>query len=517
MAKKQQNMKRVKPLFSLVNQFAGGSLALYLFGVVLPVLLLVIVGFVTLYQHGYLVYFLAFLAVVSALSLAARWWQARKQQAVQIELKNYVEPLGDWSQAEQAIWERLNASILQKLESNNDWYALQEHGIALALEVASEYGKKELDFTVPEGLQLIEEVSRQYRKVLYQMAPGVDVMTVSHLKRLYDIQHKHGKTAKEIYRYGTGLWRAVRMVNPTTAMLSEIRRKVLSGMTDHAKASLQHNAQRALLQEVVKVCINLYSGRFVVETSGSDASKASLADLARTPEALEPVRVVLVGQASAGKSSLVNALLKDMQAETDPLPSTGEVRAYACAVDGVEELRLIDMPGLDGSKKALDNAFEQITQADLVLWVLKANQSARQLDAALQEKLAAFYAENISRKKPVVLALLNQVDRLPPANEWAPPYDLTDTSSAKVKIINEAIAYNRTILPVADAIYPLALPEGQTTFGLAQLEAEIQSQYENAKTVQRNRRRADAKKAEGMAGQVKRLFKGGKEVAKWLV
>src|SRR5699024_9540587 len=418
----------------------------------------------------------------------------------------------DWSAHEMHIWHTLNASITQKLAHNSDWLALREHGLALALDVAQAYGKQELDFTVPEGLQLLEEISRRYRHVLHEHVPMVDKISIAQGKKLYQVHDRYGAIAKEVYQYGMLAWRALRMSNPVTGIAGELRGKLLGAMSEQAYANLQANAQRALLQEVVKVCMDLYSGRFVME----DPLAAAAGNVQTTP--LGPVRVCVVGQVNAGKSSLVNALLQAMQAEVDALPATEGTQVYPCVMEGEEQLRLVDTAGLDGSDAALRNACAEITRADIVLWVLKANQPARQLDQQLKEEMAAFYAQpqHISQQQPVCIAVLNQVDLLPPVQEWAPPYQLEDDSSAKVRTMQTALTHNREALGIS-IMHPLALPPQKPWFGLPALQAEIQAQFEQAQNVQLNRRRTSGKAAEGWAKQTLRLFKGSKEVAKGLL
>src|SRR5699024_4082079 len=117
-------------------------------------------------------------------------------------------------------------------------------------------------------------------------------------KFAYELQDKHGSTVKNLYQFGASAWRLLRLANPSTAVLSEIRNKLLGSMTDQAYTNLQYNAKRAFLQEVVKVCINLYSGRFVVETSRVQGSQIHQRDAERLALPLEPVRVAVVGQVS---------------------------------------------------------------------------------------------------------------------------------------------------------------------------------------------------------------------------
>ena len=513
-------MNKIKKTIGFLNGHGNRLLAISVIGFIFPLLLLSGFGLYAIYTQGYAIHFVLVLLISSLLIAIPRWVLQRKYktQASHLEDESLVEPSADWSQAEQHIWEELNASITQKLQQNNHWSALKDHGLVLALEVAQAYGKQELDFTVPEGLTMLEEISRRYRKVLNEHIPAIDKISISQAKKLYDFHDKYGSAAKETYKYGMLAWRALRMTNPITGLASELRGKLLGSMSDQAFASVQSNAKRAFLQEVVKVCIDLYSGRFVIEQGQIGNSQVHQQDTTRLALPTEPVRVCLVGQVSAGKSSLVNALIHNMGAEQDALPSTNTVAVYPCVIDGEEQLRLIDMAGLDGSDSALEEAFKEITQSDLVLWVLKANQPSRQLDIELQNKLDAFYddKEHISRKKPKMIGVLNQVDKLKPTHEWAPPYDLNDLTNAKAKTINDALAFNRLTLRF-DKIYPLALPEDKASYGLAQLEAEIQAQFEHAKNVQLNRRRTDSKPRAGFRGQTKRLFKAGKKVAKHLI
>lgn len=510
-------MNKINNTFRFLNGHANRLLTLSVVGFIFPLLLLSGVGLYAIITHGYIHYFVLVLLLSSLLIAIPRWILQKqyKRPATHIAEESLVDPSPDWSEEERRIWDNLNASINQKLQQNNDWLALKDHGLALALEVAQAYGKQELDFTVPEGLTMLEEISRRYRKVLNEHLPAIDKISISQAKRLYDFHDKYGAAAKETYKYGMLAWRALRMTNPITGLASEIRGKLLGSMSDQALAAMQNKAKRALLQEVVKVGIDLYSGRFVIEQSQVGNSKVYQQDDTQLAIPPEPVRVCLVGQVSVGKSSLVNALIKSMGAEQDPLPSTHTVGVYPCVIDGEEQLRLIDMAGLDGSQTALKNTLTEITQSDLVLWVFKANQPSRQLDIALQQQLDAFYADkkNISRKKPQIIGVLNQVDKLKPIHQWAPPYHLNDNANAKVKNINDALAFNRSTLGLTN-LYPLALPENKPSWGLDSLEAEIQAQYEHAKNVQLNRRRTDSQSTAGFKGQSKRLFKAGKRVAK---
>ena len=113
---------------------------------------------------------------------------------------------------------------------------------------------------------------------------------------------------------------------------------------------------------------------------------------------------------------------------------------------------------------------KQMAQSDIVLWVLKANQPARKSDAILRQQFEEYYQqeENRSRKKPKIIMVLNQVDRLSPAMEWQPPYDLASTQSPKGKTIKAALDYNTEQLIPDDAVV-VAMPPNDQPYNMDSL------------------------------------------------
>jgi len=177
---------------------------------------------------------------------------------------------------------------------------------------------------------------------------------------------------------------------------------------------------------------------------------------------------------------------------------------------------LVDLPGLDGSEKTSKTVLKHVTNADMVLWVLKANQSSRQLDRQFMLRLDEFYAhkDNLHRKRPVFTGILNQVDKLKPLAEWSPPYDLAQSDSAKVVTINKAIDYNQKLLNF-DTIIPTSFSTESKTWGQESLAQLIANNVDESINVQRNRQRLEGRN-NGASEQLKRVFKGGKSLFKTL-
>jgi len=152
-----------------------------------------------------------------------------------------------------------------------------------------------------------------------------------------------------------------------------------------------------------------------------------------------------------------------------------------------------------------------------VLWVLKANQSARGLDKQLNDEFKLFYADpkNVSSKKPTVISVVNQVDKLKPLAEWQPPYDLENPIDAKAKIISEAVAYNRTLLH-PDIALPLSISTDKEHFGVEALKQTLVDGIEEANNVQRNRQRMEAmKRGVSFQQQLGRVVNVGRKVKRY--
>ncbi|UPR50932.1 50S ribosome-binding GTPase [Vibrio cyclitrophicus] len=426
-----------------------------------------------------------------------------------------VKASDEWSQAELLIWNDSKHYVRQQLSNEIEWGNLDQTGLEVLEFVAKKFDKKSLDFSIPEGLKLFEEVSRRYKLVVKEHIPGIEYLKVSYIKAGYEAYDKYGELGQKIFKaaiWGNHLKNLY--LNPLKVISDLGREQATSTMTKGVVDDMQYAAKQALLDEVAAVAIDLYSGRFSIEDEALKASDVSELDEQRFAPELEPVRIVLVGQTSSGKSSLINALKQELVAEVDVLPSTDSSTVYNAFVDD-NDVRVVDLQGLDGNPKTEALMLKEMTQADVVLWVLKANQSARELDKQLKGKFDAFYEEpkNISRKKPIVVTVVNQVDRLKPVDDWQPPYDLDSPTSAKAKIIAQALEYNQTLLQ-PDIALPLAIAPEKAQFGLDVLRQTLLERIADANNVQRNRQRFEAmKRGTSVKGQLNKAVKAGKKVA----
>ena len=461
----------------------------------LPLLIMTGFGAFYIFREGYGLHFAGLLAASSLLMVAPVLWRKQQQQEEELPIDDsLVQPSGDWGEFDQQIWEQQNEQIPQQLEQNDDWDQLKEHGLAIITRVAKDYGRKELAFSLPELLKMTEEISRRYRKILLEHAPFIEKIPFS----LYKYGYQHQEEAKkgiQISSWVFNAYRAIRLTTPA-GIISEIRSRILGETFGSLNTRMQHQLKRALLQEVLSVAIDLYSGRFNIgddEIPESSPAKTSQDNKPFTPE---PLRVCLIGQVSAGKSSIINALKNEMAAETSRLPSTDRATIYQCSIEGVDSLNLVDLPGFDGDTNTDKLLLDQATKANVILWVLKANQPARAIDQAFKARLDAFYQqpENRSKKQPVVIGILNQTDRL-----------------KSEPVINEALDYNRELLGFSQ-IVPLSVRKDQPAVNLQALEQLLDQYFDDGMLVQLNQRRMEAGENIKLSEQAKRVVQSGKSL-----
>jgi predicted GTPase len=252
---------------------------------------------------------------------------------------------------------------------------------------------------------------------------------------------------------------------------------------------LRAYATRLFVLEVGRAAIDLYSGRLAL--SGAEVRAARELDMSEAAEAAAPVRIALIGQINAGKSSLVNALALEIRCAVGPVPTTSEATEYRLSAEGHPPVTVVDMPGLDENTERASGLLAQAARADLIIWVASATQPARAIDRKHLDEFRAWVSTELARRPPAVILALTHIDELRPAAEWAPPYDISTPLRSKARAIRAAMdATARALdLPV-DRIVPVAMPPGEPPYNIDALWARIAIELDEAKLVQLDRIRS---------------------------
>ena len=493
---------------------ARGALWYLLLVVVVPLTSLVILGLVHLWQAGQMIQLLLSWLIITGLGYGVLivWPDRRAQRAAAVAearakaenlsdtdtpddtLPDQLNPKADWSARDRDIWQHSCQWIEQELNSSLDWPEIPERSMEQLARIAAHYhgdsASSRWRFTLPEALLVISVASDRYRTLVMSHVPFAERISVSSLVTIYDRQAQ----------VQTGItWfnrarRTVRLLNPVAAVIGELRDQITNRVLDRASLSLQNDLKRLLLQEIAQVGIDLYSGRLKVSDAelAEFRSSASVADQTRGADAIEPLRIVLLGQVSAGKSSLVNALIDTLAAEVDLLPTTDRTTVHALTSEEGLPLVLVDTPGIDGDASRRQELVATASEADLIIWACRATQPARAPDTELLAQINRWFDDRPERRRPPRVLALTQVDQLKPRKLWAPPYPM-QSDDPKAVTIRAALNSVRDTVGFSEQTpaIPVCASNEREHYNVDTIAAQIMLQAENATLTQMNRRRVE--------------------------
>lgn len=473
-------------------QFSDRITPFLLIALVLPVLVLAAFGLYAIVRHNYILTFVGLLGLCTLLVVLpfffARRRKLKRAPPVEPELIEEMETPDYWTPLDRQVQQSMLPEVSALLERRDSWRAMPDDAALIARGVAAYYGRgkrhAEWAFSPIALLAIAEKLSQRYRRTLKEHVPGIDHLKISHVLWLDEKADQFAPAVKLF-----NVYRKVRMLTPE-GMLAELGSQAIGQSFEGLSDEMQERLKRLLLLEVLRAAIDLYGGHFRFDDVELSVTAATLKDDEREAEKPEPIRICLIGQTGAGKSSVINALTEGWQAETSALPSTDRGLIYECKVDGIPFLRLLDLPGLNGDAKLEKILFEEMVQSDMVLWVLRANQPARKLDQEFGKRFEQWRQKHVHVQSPPTIGLLNQVDRLGAHSEWNPPYGL-DSTDPKAELIREALAFNREVLHL-DEILPICVSPDRQQYNVDALRNLLNERYNKALNVQLNRRRREA-------------------------
>ncbi len=325
-----------------------------------------------------------------------------------------------------------------------------------------------LNIYIPQAYKLLRGTVDDLDQWMQRLAPALNQVTIGQAYQAYEVYQKLEPSARKIWQaWNWAQW----LLNPAAAVARTATQRTSSRATQELLSNLSQLMREAALRNLGRQAIALYSGSAspsleattIVQPVLPKAQTQTLRDIisqANPPQTVEqtPVNLLLVGRTGAGKSSLINTLFVEAQAEVDALPSTDRIQDYHWQTSTGEALTLWDSPGYEQIDRVelRDQVLDHAARADLILLATPALDPALQMDLDFLRDLQAEIPD-----LPTI-AIVTQVDRLRPIREWQPPYEWLTGDRPKEVSIREATQYRASLLG-STCLVVLPIVTGDTT------------------------------------------------------
>ncbi len=417
-----------------------------------PTLLYVAVAVIAVYQTGWLGPLAIILPVLWLLAWAvAKLWK-RDATAIDAQLPKFHRP---------EFWTDTDTQAIQVVEEYRKEILMDRNSIiqseryiddarVLAGRLSKHYHKSDSDeafhpITLTELLSVIHLASEDIEQWVANNIPGSNYLTIGHFARVSDYARYLDNGQKLIFI-------ASAIAKPMKLLFYPLWRRS-GAVTDELQDEVAQVIYQQYLRTVGFYLIEMFSGRL---RGGSREYRDRFGRWATAmhrsggrkelmvSDTTQSITVAVMGQVKAGKSSLINALLRNQAAQTNILPQTRQVERYTYTTPTNLQVTLLDTPGYSEADVAARQRHEvEIASeaADIILLVMAANSPAKDADVRMVKDIAHYYRERQHLNPPKLLAVLTHIDQLRPVLEWDPPYNWRNPTRSKERSIADAVKY----------------------------------------------------------------------------
>jgi predicted GTPase len=440
----------------------------------LPWLVLIGLGGYWLWQQGWIYQAIGILSANIALLYALLHWRRHSAKPLLVERID-IQPNPNWPDKAQLAWQELKP-LTERWQKETDLLTDSSKILKLTNEVLTlvarhfhaESKYPILEFPLPYLLKLITLICEDIQHEVLDKIPGSHAVRVGDLLRAKQAVDTLNKL-KSIFDVGNWLF------NWSGAALAKARSLLIGKGLNTVTHEISQRLLSAYINKLGYYVIQLYSGQLSLEDMIptdrlTTTSKEDIAKSEAHNQSIEPLRLLILGQVSSGKSSLINALFGEIKSAEGFLPTTAEITPYLLERDGLQQAILLDSAGYGGLMHdqvpvALIN---ELAKVDIILMVCNAAQAARQVDTLQLNSIRHYFQKECPNQAlPVIVAVATQIDRLRPVREWQPPYNIQKPNNAKAHSIRQAcIAIAQDLSLSLDCIVPVCLSPEKPAYNI---------------------------------------------------
>jgi uncharacterized protein len=431
----------------------------------LPWVALILLGGYWLWQHGWLYQAMGLISANFALVYCLLYWRSHRAKSVLVEPIT-IEPNPNWPDNAQSIWPELE-TLSERWQTKPDSLTSSSTLLQLTNEVLTLVARHfhadskypVLEFPLPYLLKLIVLVCDDIQHEVLDKIPGSHAVRVGDLVRIKQTI-KSVSNLKSVFSVGHWLF------NWSGAAMAKARDILFSKGLDTVTTEISKRVISAYIKKLGYYAIQLYSGQLTLDdiAPAESLSGSSAKDIARSQErdqSVEPLRFLIAGQVSSGKSSLINALFGEIKSASGFLPTTSGITPYVLEREGLQQAIILDTAGYGGlMHQSLPTALKkEWAKTDVIIIVCNATQAARNEDAKQLDAIRQYFQQTYQNQTlPVIIAVATHIDRLRPVREWQPPYQIQQPDNAKAHSIRQAcLAIAKELSLPPDCVVPVCL------------------------------------------------------------